>query len=81
MKRKGATSEERDECILFYRKVNKVMDDYDFDVVMNTLCFIIGEVGPALNMSKQAFIANVVNQISSAYDMTYLSNSEPQGEA
>jgi len=81
MVRRGATPEESRNCIKLYRKLNEMMGEYDVDVVMNTLCFIIADMGVELDMNKQVLIANVVEQVSSAYNTCYLGKAEPQGEA
>jgi len=58
------------------------MDGKGIDEILNTLCFIIADLGTDIdNMSKQEFIANVVNQVSGAYDTCYLGKSEPEGNA
>lgn len=76
-----ATPEERDNCVQLYRSIGKAMDGYDVDAIMNTLCFMVAEIGTDLDMSKQEFIASVVNQLSNAYDTCYLGKCEPEGEA
>jgi hypothetical protein len=62
--------------------MNRVIEAYSTDEVLNTLCFMLADIAvDELDMSKQEFIANVVNQVSSAYDTCYLGRAEPQGEA
>jgi len=64
-----------------YRALAEVLADRDIDAALNTMCFMVAEIGTDLSMSKQAFIAQIVDQVSSAYDTCYLGKSEPQGEA
>lgn len=81
MSKRGATKQEREDCMRLYRALGKTITDYDIDAVLNTMCFVVAELGTDLDMSKQAFIAQVVEQLSSAYDTCYLGRAEPQGEA
>lgn len=71
MNKKGATPEERDACLKLYRKFGEVMEHEDYDTILNTLCFIIGDLGVDLNTNKRTFIALVVEQVSSAYDLAF----------
>lgn len=63
-----ATPEQREECIRLYKKVHEVIHGQDIDNILNTLCFIVADVGTELEMDKKTFIASVVEQVSSAYD-------------
>ena len=82
MERRAATPDERDACVNLYRKVMMAMYGTEIDEVLNTLCFIVAEIGVELDhMSKEEFIANVVEQVTSAYNTCYLGKSEPKGNA
>jgi len=81
MRKRNSTKQEREDCMKLYRALAEVLTDRDIDAALNTMCFMVAEIGTDLNMSKQAFIAQIVDQVSSAYDTCYLGKSEPQGEA
>jgi hypothetical protein len=82
MKRRAATPDERDSCVNLYRKVMMTMHGTEIDEVLTTLCFIVAEIGVELDhMSKEEFIANVMQQVTSAYHTCYLGKSEPKGNA
>lgn len=81
MSNRKATLQEREECKQIYRGVLEIMDGKDYDAILNTLCFIVAELGVDLEVSKQKFVAQVVEQVSSAYDMHKLLGAKPQGEA
>lgn len=81
MSNRGATPSELKECKEIFSAIDKAMDGKKYDAILNTLCFVVGNLGPEIDMSKQEFIAQVVNQVSSAYDMTNLYDAEPEGEA
>lgn len=81
MKHRPATDEEKDECKIIYRKLARVVDGHHTHAVLNTLCFVLADVGVELEVDKEVFLEEVMKQLSSAYDMCYLSNAIPQGEA
>lgn len=68
MSNRGASPIEREACVKLYRALGQNLEEYDSDVVLNTLCFIVAEYGAQVDMTKREFIAQVVEQISSAYD-------------
>lgn len=73
--------EERDACVLLYRKVGSIIDREDYDVILNTLCFIMGELGTELDVDKREYIAKIVEQVSGSYDLFLLAQMKPEGEA
>ena len=81
MRNRPATPDEVKECKDVYKKILEAMDGHDITAILNILCFVVAELGEDLDMSKQEFVAQVVEQVSSAYDMFRLANSKPQGEA
>lgn len=81
MNNRPATQQEMEECKEIYQGLLRIMDGKDYDAILNTLCFVMGELGNGLDMTKQKFIARTVEQISSAYDMYKLASSKPEGEA
>ena len=81
MNNKPATKKEMEECKEIYKGFLEVMDGKDYDAILNTMCFVMAELGTELDMTKQKFIAKTVDQISSAYDMHKLASSKPEGEA
>lgn len=81
MSHKPATPQEMKECRELYKGILSAMDGKDYDAILNTLCFIMAELGVELDLTKQRFIAKTVERISSAYDMHKLLGAEPEGEA
>ena len=82
MEKRGATPEEREACLQIYKRVMLVLHGHSIDEILNTLCFVLADVAvDELDVSKQVFIANVVEQVSSAYDTCLLGRMEPKGNA
>lgn len=81
MSNRGATPQEREDCVKLYRAVGELLEKYDVDVILNTLCFIVAEQGVHINMTKREFIAQVVDQISSAYHTCDALNGKGEDDA
>lgn len=50
-------------------KIMGIMEGEDYEVVMNTLVICLAIGGTRTNMTKQKFIAQVVEQMSEIYDI------------
>lgn len=81
MKHRPATDDEKDECKIIYRKLARAVNGHHTHAVLNTLCFVLADVGVELEVGKEVFLEEVIKQLGSAYDMCYLSSATPQGEA
>lgn len=72
--------EQKEACASLYRKLLVTLDKENYDVILNTLVFVVADFATDVqDIDKHEFMEKVMQQLNDAYDACLLHKAKVQG--